>query len=63
MIMIIFKNRFLMKEEIYEKIHSSNKKKYDVKTIIININNVQKIQILKILVIIYSIILNTKKWT
>ena len=39
------------------------KKKYDVKTIIININNVQKIQILKILVIIYSIILNTKKWT
>lgn len=38
MIMIIFKNRFLMKEEIYEKIHSSNKKKYDVKTIIININ-------------------------
>ena len=27
MIMIIFKNRLLMKEEIYEKIHSSNKKK------------------------------------
>ena len=26
MIMIIFKNRLLMKEEIYEKIHSSNKK-------------------------------------